>query len=57
MAFYGLPPEDLNTVIELTIQIMDIYKKHDQPVIAVDNMLLACRSMGFMKNPHFEEAI
>jgi len=57
MAFYGLPPEDLDTVIKLTIQIMDIYKKHDQPVIAADNMLLACRTMGFMENPLFEEAI
>jgi len=57
MSFYGIPPEDLDEVIKLTIRIMDIYEKHNQPIISTDNMLVAMRSMSFMNEPRFDAAI
>jgi O-methyltransferase len=57
MAFYGVPDEDKLRIVELSTEILSIYKKQGRPAIQVDNMLLAMRAMSFMEEPQFNEAI
>ncbi len=47
MAFYGLPAEDHDKVLEHTRAIVDLYHKNEKTIINVDNMQLAMRSMIF----------
>jgi len=57
MAFYGLPAQDRDKVLEHTRAIADLYRKNEKTIINVDNMLLAMRSMIFWEDPDFDAAV
>jgi len=58
MEFYGLPDqEDMETVLQHVAEIRSLYKKHDLPILAGDNMLIAVRAMSFLQDDSFVQAV
>jgi len=58
MELYGLPDqEDMDAVLDHVAEIRNLYKKHNLPVLAGDNMLVAVRTMSFLQDKRFVRAV
>jgi O-methyltransferase len=57
MTFYGIPKEEQGEALNLSLEIVALFKKYDRPIIHADNMLLALRETSFMNDEYFASAI
>ncbi len=57
MSFYGLPPDEMAEAMRHINAAIEIYVRNDQSVLAVDNMLVARRTLSFMRDKKFAKII